>query len=97
MASKIPYCVGSGIIIYPDGWRALKEQPQGNINGLPSLRGTAIATDGVLVAILTWNGTLLVGHLDYFIADKKESTVRLAAASKPKAARAPKVMIEDFC
>jgi hypothetical protein len=35
--------------------------------------------------------------LDYFIADKKESTVRLAAALKPKAARAPKVMIEDFC
>jgi hypothetical protein len=51
----------------------------------------------VLVAILTWDGKLSVGHLDYFIADKKESTVRLAAASKPKAARAPKVMIEDFC
>jgi hypothetical protein len=97
MASKIPYRVSAGNIIYPDGWRALQEQKQGNIQGLPTLRGTAVATDGVLVAILTWDGTLLVGHLDYFIADKNVSTARPTAAPKPKAARAPKVMIEDFC
>ena len=97
MASKIPYCVGAGTIIYPDGWRPLQEQKSGNIHGLPTLRGTAIATDGVLVAILTWDGKLSVGHLDYFIADKDEPAARPIATPKAKAARAPKVVIEDFC
>ena len=97
MASKIPYCVGSGTIIYPDGWRALQEQKSGNIQGLPSLRGTAVATDGVLVAIQSWDGKLSVGHLDYFIADKDEPAARPVTVKKTKAARAPKVVIEDFC
>jgi hypothetical protein len=97
MAFKIPYLVGAGTIIYPDGWRALQEQKQGNIHGLPTLRGTAVATDGVLVAIFKWDGTLSVGHLDYFIADKNVSAARPTAAPKPKTARTPKVVIEDFC
>lgn len=54
----------------PD-WRLIKEPPVGEINGIPSMRGIAMATDGIL-AIIVHEETVIFGHVDYFMVDKEE-------------------------
>lgn len=52
----------------PYEWRLIKEPFVGEINGISKMRGVAVATNGILVAIMQPTG-MCVGHLDYFVAD----------------------------
>lgn len=54
-----------------DDWRLIQEPYQGEINGCPTLRGTAIATNGIMVAILQPKG-IVFGHLDFFNPDEEQ-------------------------
>ena len=69
----------------PYEWRLLPECPIGSINGIPSMQGQAVATNGILVAIIQCN-RLLIGHLDFFVADEQTTSDRTKAvtASSPK-------------
>lgn len=53
-------------------WRKLFPRPSGEVNGLPTSRGLAIATDGLLVLIERGDGTLFEGHLEWFKKDLEE-------------------------
>lgn len=55
-----------------DHWRLVQEPVQGEINGLPSLRGYAVATNGIMVAIYLLSGKVQYGHLAFFNCDKEE-------------------------
>ena len=55
----------------PYEWRLIKEPYVGEINGIAKMRGVAVATNGILVAIMQPTG-MVVGHLDYFVADVDE-------------------------
>ena len=64
-----------------DTWRSLKETPTGEVLGLGKVfRGQAIATNGIIVAILTSNNDVVYGHFDWFITDDNEPTLEQAAA-----------------
>lgn len=52
----------------PYEWRLIKEPFVGEINGISTMRGVAVATNGILVAIMQSTG-MVVGHLEYFVAD----------------------------
>jgi hypothetical protein len=53
-------------------WRLLPDAMVGEINGLVNLRGMAVATNGILVAITPGRGIVL-GHLSSFVCDEDES------------------------
>ena len=67
-----------------EDWRLLpdNERKYGRINGLPSFVGKAIATNGILVALMT-STDLKIGHLDWFIPDEtpKEVPIKQARTS----------------
>lgn len=52
-----------------DDWRIVPDHPLGHIHGLPSMRGQAIATNGIMVLLITSANTPIFGHLQWFIAD----------------------------
>ena len=54
-------------------WRMLPEEKRrvGEINGLSKFRGTVYATNGILCAIVDDTGTCQIGHIDWFVNDKK--------------------------
>lgn len=52
-----------------DNWRTIKEPHFGHIQGIPSMMGLAVATDGIYVVIKRGDGHFLLGHLDWFISD----------------------------
>ena len=70
----------------PHDWRLLPEQVVGSINGVPTAQGTAIATNGILVAIAQDGNKLFIGHLDSFIADEQQPAIEVtvAVAKKPR-------------
>lgn len=76
----------------PYDWRLLQPCLIGSINALPESQGVAIATNGILVAIMQPTG-LYIGHLQFFIPDEELSE------SKPKATRksTKHENIEEFC
>lgn len=80
----------------PYDWRLLSPCVVGEINGLPNLRGTAIATNGILVAIVQQTG-LIIGHLDYFVADQDQSMPQDVNRSVVVKAKKTKINIEEFC
>jgi hypothetical protein len=57
-----------------ESWRLVKEAPTGEIVGIPTFRGKAVITNGILVGIVRETGSLVFGHLDFFVKDRKEST-----------------------
>lgn len=77
-----------GVLPRPFEWRLLALPVVGSINGIPTSQGTAIATNGILVAIVQGK-YLFIGHIDSFVADETE-TVSLAQSVKVKKARQPK-------
>jgi hypothetical protein len=82
----------------PFDWRLLSPCVVGAINGIPTSQGTAVATNGILVAIVQANG-LFIGHLDSFVADEQqpEQVVRVATTPKvTKLPKQPKVDISEF-
>jgi len=51
-------------------WRLVKEPCVGGICGIDKrFRGLAVATDGIMVALLTSAGAVEFGHLDWFVKD----------------------------
>jgi hypothetical protein len=52
-------------------WRWLTTR-QGEVNGLPGLRGHLIATNGVLAVLETWRGARYEVHIENFVEDKIE-------------------------
>jgi hypothetical protein len=82
----------------PFEWRLLPLQVIGQINGLPGYHGTAVATNGIHVAIMQAD-RLLIGHFDYFIADEQSEMPALTKAVKQPRAVAvakPTVDISEF-
>jgi hypothetical protein len=53
-------------------WRPVAKYMQGQINALRKSYGTPRITDGVRVVIERLDGSLYVGHLDWFIETKVE-------------------------
>lgn len=53
-------------------WRLLTPRKSGEVNGIPTSRGLAIATDGMLVLIRQSDGSLFEGHLEWFEKDQLE-------------------------
>lgn len=45
----------------------------GEINGVPSVRGTTVVTNGILVALETETGNVLFGHIEWFVPDAREA------------------------
>jgi hypothetical protein len=80
----------------PYDWRLLQPCFVGEVNGLPSMRGTAIATNGILLAILQDNA-LLIGHMDSFVIDLEqgEALGKVAKVASTKTTK-KNVPIEDF-
>ena len=54
----------------PYDWRLI-EPMVGEINGIPTSRGIAVATNGILVAIMQNDG-IVFGHLDWFVKDVEQ-------------------------
>lgn len=67
-----------------ESWRLLKETPVGVINGIPRFRGTAIATNGVLVAIELPDGSIVYGHYQWFLVDKPVAGATAAGRKQPQ-------------
>lgn len=63
-----------------DCWRLVPDQLTGEIAGLPSFRGTAIATNGIHVAIERGQD-VVIGHLEWFIADEPEKMHNLTSTN----------------
>ena len=69
----------------PYDWRLI-EAMTGEINGIPTSRGIAVATNGILVAIMQNDG-IVIGHLDWFVKDEEQPVERSespALSSSPK-------------
>lgn len=87
--SSLPGCKGANAQ-WP--WRMVADAPTGEINGIGALRGQAIATNGILVAIYQSNGKFVFGHYQWFVCDEpddqgnknlaKQESVALARARK---------------
>ena len=66
-------------------WRLTQNAPVGQITGLPAFRGKAVATNGILVAIETSGGQLLIGHIQWFETDNDEPLEEKdVAVTRPK-------------
>lgn len=80
----------------PHEWRLLSEQVIGQIHGIPTMRGTAVATNGIHVLILQQSGVLF-GHMDFFVPDEQENEKVLVAALVKRPAKATKeVDVSEF-
>ena len=60
-----------------DGWRLVVPEVPGQINGIDAMRGVAIATNGILVAIEDEHGIVCYGHLEWFVKDDAEQETSL--------------------
>lgn len=62
----------------------------GQIHGLPNSRGQLIATDGIECFIIRGDGSIFIGHIDFFVDDKEQdlSTMKVkevkVKTAKPK-------------
>lgn len=63
----------------PHEWRLLAEQVIGQVRGIPTMRGTAVATNGIHVLILRHDGVVF-GHMDFFVPDEQENEKVITAA-----------------
>ena len=104
------------------GWWRLTPVTNGSVQGLPSLSGLLVATDGIIAVIISPLGKHAFVHLSSFIPteqievdiqsfdsyegkslrclrtlENRQIRANGGSTKKPKAARAPKVVIEDFC
>lgn len=77
------------VLPHPHEWRLLAEQVIGQVRGIPTMRGTAVATNGIHVLIMRHDGVVF-GHMDFFVPDEQESVKILTAALVKKPLRATK-------
>jgi hypothetical protein len=82
----------------PFEWRLLAIPFVGAVNGIPTSHGVAVATNGILVAIVQDERRLFIGHIDSFVADTQENEVRLTVrqAVKPRKEKKPTMDISEF-
>jgi hypothetical protein len=66
----------------------------GEINGLPSMRGKLVATNGVLCALEREDGALMLGHLQHFIPDVDNEVNELIGKNKPRKSRLEKTLAD---
>lgn len=61
-----------------EDWRLMPENERkfGQIRGLPSFVGKAVATNGILVALVNLD-EVKIGHLDWFVPDVEPKEVRI--------------------
>ena len=74
--SKMVSWVNSKGLLVKDltSWRWL-DSPTGEIIGLPGSRGRAMMTNGTLVLIERGDGSVFVGHYDWWKKDEPEKTL----------------------
>lgn len=77
----------------PYEWRLLQPALHGQVLGVPSCRGTAVATNGILVMVLQQD-SFFFGHIDWFVVDedKNLSVKKVLSGTKKQ----PKVDILEF-
>lgn len=78
-------------------WRLIAEPPVGSIVGIPSSQGVAVATNGILCAIVQGK-QVFYGHIDFFVTDEceNEPPKTLRERLTKKAPSKPKVTIAEF-
>jgi hypothetical protein len=59
----------------PYEWRLISEPFSGECNGLPSLRGIVVATNGI-EAVVVNNATASLVHIAWFSEDKQEAIAK---------------------
>lgn len=76
-----------------DDWRLVQKPVPGHINGLETIRGLAVATNGIIVALLNSYGKISFGHLEWFVKDKPSDETDLfdGAAVTPRATRSKRL------
>jgi hypothetical protein len=84
----------------PHDWR-LMEPIVGQIHGIPTSHGVAIATNGILVAIEQQGRYLFIGHVATFVPDEQETQVMSVVkkskdATKPVTPKRPTIDISEF-
>lgn len=89
------------ILPRPYCWRLVIDQPVGQIHGLPTCRGIAVATNGILVAIESENQTqVAICHLEWFKCDEENSDLRdllkKIHSSRERAQEKKKLAMETF-
>lgn len=83
-----------------DTWRLVAEPCIGEVNGLPMMRGLAVATNGIMVVLRrSQPNDCIYAHYDWFVPDEEESagSLRQAAANpnkKNKISTASKPLID---
>jgi hypothetical protein len=85
------------ILPKPHYWRLLQPCLVGAIHGIPTSQGTAVATNGILVAIQQPH-RLFIGHFDWFVPDEQQPVVehKEGKEKKERQARKPAVDITEF-
>jgi hypothetical protein len=85
------------ILPKPYDWRLIVPNLVGQIHALPGSRGVAVATNGIIVAIVQTDG-LFLGHMENFIPDDEQpvEVVKEVKAKKPTSGRKQKVDISEF-
>ena len=71
--------ISLGVVLpKPLTWYELANPVKGEVNGLGRVfRGTAVASNGIHVAIETSAGDMVFGHAAWFVVDKNESPLDL--------------------
>ncbi len=57
----------------------------GQVNAVPTVRGTTVASNGILLALETETGDVLIGHRDWFVKDVVEPANN--GTTKPRSPR----------
>lgn len=81
----------------PHDWRLLPQGVVGAIHAIPTSQGVAIATNGILVAIIQ-ETRLFIGHVEFFVPDEEETVVvdfKKASVTEKKQPQ-PRVDISEF-
>ena len=69
----------------PHPWYRIMDVRPGEIVGIPTCRGLAVATNDILVALEQSNGEYVFCHYEWFVKDRKEAATRSGKrASKSK-------------
>mgnify|MGYP006374329205 FL=1 len=84
------------ILPRPFDWRLIQDPMTGEVQGISSFRGFAIATNGIMVAIESERSDIAFGHLDYFIPDVEECSPASTSTKTPKTKKAPKHDISEY-
>lgn len=87
------------ILPVPRYWRLLAPEDcrHGEINAIITLRGKAVATNGIMLAILTENETRIeFGHKEFFVPDKEERDNDHEPKSRKQSERTRKILLE-YC